>query len=118
MGYYVCGSMTRGHDFIKVENIPAANEVCGGSVYDTLHDSGWHTDTDNAGNICDIIYEYDKWHSDDCDVLDKIAPFVEDGALIEMLGDDGEKWAYFFHMGECMESYGETIYPEIEEFLK
>lgn len=45
-------------------------------------------------------------------LFDTIAPFVESGSWIEMLGEDGCRWRWLFHKGELHEIYPEIVWPK------
>ena len=57
----------------------------------------------------DIDYFSGEKLGDDYSFFFTIAPFVEDGSYIEMLGEDGDKWRWIFKDGKCNEKY-----PKVE----
>jgi len=64
---------------------------------------------DNCGNIINLEYDApDKKLGDECIWMDAIAPFIESGSFIEILGEDGEMWRWVFNDGKMKE-----IYPKI-----
>ena len=44
------------------------------------------------------------------DVLNAIAPFVEEGSYIEMQGEDGDRWHWIFHKGGVEEKYARLVW--------
>lgn len=44
---------------------------------------------------------------DDTEIFNAIAPYVEEGSYIEMLGEDGTIWRWIFKNGKCEEKYPE-----------
>jgi hypothetical protein len=45
---------------------------------------------------------------DDWETFRAIAPYVEDGSYLEVVGEDGEKWRWIFKNGQCDEKYPEV----------
>ena len=41
-----------------------------------------------------------------------IAPYVEDGSFIEILGEDGARWRWAFHNGKCIELTPIGFWPD------
>ena len=64
--------------------------------------------TDNDGNISSIRFGGEKYGDDDC-FWSVIAPYVENGSYIEMLGEGGEAFRWCFDNGEFT-----TKYPSLE----
>ena len=59
-----------------------------------------------------LEYEYDKFRSEDAyEYLDKIAPYIESGA-VEMGGEDGCNWKYVFSNGTWAEYNGRVVYDD------
>lgn len=119
MGYYAHSEQS---DFyILQENFP--------KVLDTLHtkypeysskddlpevitEFGLTVEVDKHGNIAEMYYEYNKFHSDEIDTLFSIiAPSVEPGSYITFRGEDDNVWAYHFDGSEYKEYPGQTIFP-------
>jgi len=57
---------------------------------------------DDDGNIIDVEFVGEK-SGDDEYILNTIAPFVEPGSYIEMHGEDGALWRWFFDGKTCEE---------------
>ena len=45
-------------------------------------------------------------------MFEAIAPYVEDGSFIEMLGEDGERWKWCFENGELVEKNAKIVYED------
>ena len=68
---------------------------------------GWEVVETKEG-IVDIGFCSEKL-GDDRELFDVIAPYVESGSFIEMIGEDGEMWRWVFEDGKCKE-----ITPDIK----
>ena len=55
----------------------------------------WNVQYDKDNQIEDIWWEGEKL-GDDCQLFDAIAPYVEEGSYIEMMGEDGSIWRWAF----------------------
>lgn len=62
----------------------------------------WDIDEDEAGNVVSITFSGEK-AGDDLTLFKAIAPFVESGSYIEMHGEDGAHWRWFFTEKTCVE---------------
>jgi hypothetical protein len=67
----------------------------------------WEPKFDENGNICGINFDGEKY-GDDGILFNAIAPYVEAGSYIEMVGEDGAKWRWIFD-GETCEEKQATI---------
>ena len=59
-------------------------------------------------------WEIEKWHEEDEEVLKKLAPFISDEGVVEVLGEDGDIWRYLFQDNavgrqESFRTWGEEI---------
>ncbi len=77
---------------------------------------GWLAEFDAAGDLQELafvddqLFDENKWFAD-------IAPFIEKGSYIDMLGEDIEHWRYYFD-GQRVECYpGFVEYPGCPEVL-
>jgi hypothetical protein len=77
-------------------------------IEDAMKAWRWNVEFDVSGNIEIIEFTGEKL-GDDKVLFDAIAPFVEDNSYIEMQGEDGRLWRWFFKNSQCRE-----IYPKIE----
>jgi hypothetical protein len=65
----------------------------------------WRWDVDiesDDGDAVGIMFEGEKY-GDDPKLFDALAPFVEAGSYIEMLGEDGGRWRWIFDGHTCIE---------------
>ena len=72
------------------------------SLVNVIEELGWNPGFDENGNIDSLYFGQDKL----CDEeiwLDAIAPFVEIGSFIEMIGEDGNLWRWIFDGKNCIE---------------
>src|SRR5574343_585612 len=114
MGYYI--SQDDQSFTILNKNIPLALKALRkyGSVpedndkndeeafYSIMSDYCWETEIDENGNVVKIDFCGENlW--DDFKIFQTIAPYVENDSFIEMHGEDGRLWRWFFKNGECKE---------------
>jgi len=76
-----------------------------------MDDWRWEVDEDEQGCIIDIHFRGEKL-GDDHALFNAIAPFVDEGSYIEMLGDDGAHWKWAFNGKVCKELTGHIVYDE------
>ena len=69
----------------------------------------WEVEEDEDHNIISINFCGEK-SGDDLILFDAIAPFVEPGSMIEMLGEDGAKWRWIFDGKTCEEKYAKIVW--------
>ena len=93
MGY--CASMSKSNFHVKTENT--------GRVIAKIQRFGYIPKLDNDGNIVEIDFEGERLGHDEDVMFNAIAPYVEDGSFIEMVGEDGDRWRWVFKNGECKE---------------
>lgn len=74
--------------------------------YDNLNDMmkawRWMPEFDEDGNIIRLEFTGEKYGDDDI-LFEAIAPYVEAGSFIEMLGEEGERWKWKFNGEKCIE---------------
>jgi len=72
----------------------------------------WNIDVDEeTGDVTDISFDGEK-AGDDSILFNAIAPFVEPGSFIEMVGEDGALWRWYFDGKTCEEQDGSPAYKE------
>lgn len=70
----------------------------------------WHAEVDGAeGDIIDISFRGEKYGDDDA-FFKAIAPFVVKGSFIEMSGEEGARWRWFFDGYTVHEQSGRVVY--------
>lgn len=65
------------------------------ALFEALEAFGWIVEVAPDGSICTIGYESDKMGFEE-EVLAAIAPWVDEGSFIEMVGEDSERWRWVF----------------------
>jgi len=77
----------------------------------TLEDamSEWRWEIDGAADVDSIMFEGEKL-GDDIFLLRAIAPYVEAGSFIEMQGEDGALWRWYFDGTGCIEQEGRVSF--------
>jgi hypothetical protein len=132
MGYTM--SQSDSNIKIKAENVPAAlaavlgmyepDETGGYVTYSWVDRSSvqisttlkealnawrWQAYERSNGDIYDFVFDGEKL-GDDPELFRNIAPFVEHGGYIEMVGEDDSRWRWVFWRGELREEYPEIIW--------
>ena len=102
MGYYASKSRSSLH--VRTENA--------GRVLKKLENYGYLAELDDEGNIIDLNFNGDKLAYDEDTMFQAIAPYVEDGNFIEMVGEDGDRWRWVFKDGKCKEVRAEVTWPD------
>jgi len=77
------------------------------SLIDILNAFRWTPEIDDKGDIINVNFEGEKL-GDDKILFDAIAPYVESGSYIEMIGEDDSLWRWIFKNKKCTE-IGATI---------
>lgn len=130
MSYF---ASTKNYDFkILKDNLPTADTVMGlladhavpdpvpdlkaagvSSLDDIIRYYGWKPEYDDDGSMVGLYHEYDDL---DSTILHALAPFVEEGSTIDMVGEDGE-FRFMFNNGDVDEvspSYGGGETPAMD----
>ena len=119
---------------IKAENVPAAlaavlrmyepDETGGYQTYSWVDRSSvqipttliealsawrWQAYERSNGDIYDFVFDGEKLGSE-VELFSTIAPFIEHGGYIEMVGEDDSRWRWVFWRGELREEYPEIIW--------
>ena len=81
-------------------------------LVDVFHDWSWRLDLDEqTGDIIDVQFEGEKSVRDE-DLFRAIAPFVEAGSFITMMGQDDESWRWYFDGQEMITQPGNIVYED------
>jgi len=78
----------------------------------TLEDWRWELLEDESGNVTGICFTGQK-QGDDAEMFNAIAPFVDPGSFIEVIGEDGYRWRWAFNKGEegiCLEEQWADVF--------
>lgn len=81
------------------------------SLPDELDEWDWQVEVDKAGDITGVCFVGDRMGSE-LDLFTAIAPYVENGSYINMIGDDLWIWQWYFDDGIVMTYRGEIVFPE------
>jgi len=76
----------------------------------------WEVTYDDDNNIIDIIFMGEKAGAEE-QYFNILAPFIESGSYIEMCGEDGNRWKYYFNGDSCITQYPEITYDNIYESI-
>lgn len=106
---------------IKKENIDKAlkailseeKDLHAESLQEAMWGWGWTCYEDESG-IISIIFEGEKFIGDDR-LMEMIAPWVEDGSYIQMIGEDDYIWRWVFQDGKCYDITGRIEFDEPTE---
>ena len=121
MGYYIENRAVEGF-IIKEENIEKAVKalndlgesnvrlswVCEDvlanetNIVELMDECRWNGFINDDGDYELEYFTGEKYGSDDT-IFNVLAPFVEEGAYIEMQGEEGELWRWKFTDGQCKE---------------
>ena len=71
----------------------------------------WDAECDDNGDIVDIRFVGENL-GDDEQMLNAIAPFVEEGSYIQMIGEDNSIWQWLFKNGTCVEVPGHLVFKK------
>jgi len=74
----------------------------------------WHIELDDEGDVYWIEFDGEKYGGDEMVFLNTIAPYVKKDSYIEMQGEEGERWKWFFDGETCEEHYATVNYPTLE----
>jgi hypothetical protein len=66
---------------------------------------------DEDGNITKVDFNWEKLRNAKA-LWDAIAPYVKEGSLIEMKGEDGAIWRYVFKSLTCKKVYPKIVWEE------
>lgn len=71
------------------------------TVDEQLQEWRWSTEYDDSGNIVDLVHDGEKM-GDDIELFKAIAPYVKPGSYIDMMGEDGNDWRWYFDGVTCL----------------
>jgi len=81
-------------------------------VLKKLKNYGYLAELDDEGEIIELYFNGDKLACDEDIMFQAIAPYVEDGSFIEMVGEDGDCWRWIFKDAKCKEVRAEVTWPD------
>lgn len=62
---------------------------------------GWGINEDKKGNVIEVYFDRDKSGDEDY-LFEAIGPYVKEGSFIQMSGEDGAVWRWYFTGKECI----------------
>ena len=75
----------------------------------------WDMWVDDAGDVYNIMFRGEKYGGDEMVFLNVLAPYVQKDSYIEMRGEEGELWKWYFDGETCKEHHANVQYPTLEE---
>jgi hypothetical protein len=79
------------------------------TIEDVIKQFGWEPETDNDGNIVDLYFDHDKMGQEDL-LFDTIAPCVRAGSYLDMEGEEGDLWRWYFDGEQMLDQTGKVTY--------
>ena len=104
---------SRHYGFVQEENVLRAN-----NFKDAAGAFRWDMWVDKDGDIYGITFNGEKYTGSEITFLNAIAPYVREDSYIEMQGEEGERWKWYFDGKECIEYDAKTLYPDIAKKLE
>ena len=102
MGY--CMYMQDAELFVATEHV--------GRVFALIERTRYDFELNAEGDIIDIIFRGETLR-DDFEMFQKVAPYVQNGSFVEMIGENGDRWRWVFKDGECLEMNAIISWPDI-----
>lgn len=90
-------------DGVSLSWIIAQNVLNARSFDRAMSECRWDITYNDKGDCDSITFNGEKYAGDEEVVLGAIAPFVEEGAYIQMQDEDGERWIWTFSNGAVEE---------------
>ena len=114
-GYVMQGGevTSRHYGFVQEENVARAN-----NFKDAAQAFRWDMWIDDEGDIYSTTFNGEKYTGSEITFLNAIAPYVREGSYIEMQGEEGERWKWYFDGMECIEYQAKILYPDVIEKLE
>ena len=84
------------------------------SLSEAMYAWRWEVFIDDTGDIANISFNGQKSGDEDT-LFTAIAPFVKEDSYIEMQGEEGSLWRWWFTDGQCVEIYPSIIWPDMDK---
>jgi hypothetical protein len=84
-----------------------------GTLEEILEEWRWEAEVDEEGNITDIQFAGEKYGDEEA-LFSALAPFVDSGSFIEMVGEEGDHWRWCFTEGTLVEEIGSVVFHKGE----
>lgn len=99
----------------KVENwfswVDMEDFLSSASLSEAMSTWSWEAELNDDGDIFDIQFDGEKIGQEEL-MFEAIAPYVEDGSYIQMLGEDGSQWRWIFKDGKVKEVFAKISFEE------
>ena len=82
-----------------------------GRVFSMTQRQPYDFKLDTDGNITELTFIGEKL-GNDFEMFQWIAPYVQDGSYIWMIGEDGDQWRWVFRSGVCKEIEAKVEWPD------
>jgi hypothetical protein len=79
------------------------------TIEDVIDQFGWEPEVDDYGNITNIYFEQEKQGQEDL-LFETIAPCVRAGSYLEMEGEEGAVWRWYFDGEKMLDQSGTVVY--------
>lgn len=99
---------SRSYAWVTTEDFVNADDVS-----EAISAWGWEPQTDEVTGDITTMYFVAEKKGDDEYLLDALAPYVEPGSFIQMQGEDGSIWRWFFDGQQCIEQGGEVTFAPL-----
>lgn len=118
MGWYM--KSTKSKFFLPVEDrmdahnaaIEALEGEDGLDLIEVLQHHGFEVVCSDKGDISGLSFPTSSSFGTEHDLLQAIAPWVEEGSFIEMTGEDDSVWRWYFDGLNCQHQPGRVVYDE------
>lgn len=82
------------------------------SLEDALSVFRWNPEIDDlSGAIFELTFAGENYGNEDL-LFETLAPFVETGSQISMVGEDGVIWRWYFKDNKMIKEYGRVVFDE------
>jgi hypothetical protein len=79
------------------------------TIEEVLDHFGWAPEHDDKENIIDLYFENEKIGQEDL-LFKTIAPCVREGSFLDIDGEEGEMWRWYFDGTDMIEQLGTVSY--------
>lgn len=81
------------------------------SLEEALRRWRWLSEADADGNIVSIEFVGEKLGDDEV-LFSAVAPYVQEDSYVQMVGEDGTVWRWFFHENTVRKDIGRIVFEE------
>ena len=105
--YNIVEGQSRPPSFSWVDRAPIEKAE---TLAQALEEWRWEPHFGDNGDLIDLVFTGEKL-GDDPDLFCNLAPFVEHGSYLEMVGEDDHRWRWVFWRGELREEHPVITWP-------